>query len=358
MSDPVFLSSPEPLSLGEVAALAGAALPDGAEAARPVAGAAPLEEAGPDDLAYMDNARYAGALASTRAGFCLVSRRFAARVPEGTLALVAADPYRGFALVLGRLYPSAMRPGSGFGAGGVSPGSHIHPTARLEPGVTVDPGAVIGPGAEIGTGTVIGSGSVIGPGCRIGRGSSIGPACVLSHALVGNRVILHPGVKVGQDGFGYAMGPRGHLKVPQIGRVIIQDDVEVGANTTIDRGGTRDTVIGEGTKIDNLVQIAHNVVIGRHCVIVSQTGISGSTTLEDFVVLAGQVGVVGHVRIGAGSQIAGSSNVNKDVPPGSRWGGTPAKPVREWFREMTTLKALASRREPAKEGDAADGAAG
>jgi UDP-3-O-[3-hydroxymyristoyl] glucosamine N-acyltransferase len=141
------------------------------------------------------------------------------------------------------------------------------------------------------------------------------------------------------------MGKNGHLKVPQIGRVIIQDGVEIGANTTIDRGALRDTVIGEGTKIDNLVQIGHNVVIGRHCVIVAQTGISGSAELGDFVVLGGQVGVVGHVKIGAGAQIAASSNVRGDVPPGVRWGGTPAKPVRLWFRELTLLQKLAERKD-------------
>jgi UDP-3-O-[3-hydroxymyristoyl] glucosamine N-acyltransferase len=169
------------------------------------------------------------------------------------------------------------------------------------------------------------------------------------HAMIGNRVIIHPGVRVGQDGFGFAMGASGHRKVPQIGRVIIQDDVEIGANTAIDRGASRDTVIGEGTKIDNLVQIGHNVVIGRHCVIVSQTGISGSATLEDFVVLGGQVGVIGHVRLGMGAQIAASSNVNSDVPAGARWGGTPAKPVRDWFREITALKTLASQRKVTKD---------
>jgi UDP-3-O-[3-hydroxymyristoyl] glucosamine N-acyltransferase len=135
-----------------------------------------------------------------------------------------------------------------------------------------------------------------------------------------------------------------------VGRVIIQDDVEIGANTTVDRGANRDTVIGEGTKIDNLVQIAHNVVIGRHCIIVSQVGISGSSTLEDYVALGGQVGVIGHVRIGAGAQIAATSNVNGDVPPGARWGGTPAKPLRDWFREVTAVKMLASRRDLLKDG--------
>lgn len=343
MSDCIFFKPSGSLSLASIAEAAGVALPEGADPDAVVTGVASLESAGPDDLAYMDNARYGDALESTRARVCLVSKRFAARVPERTIALVTRDPYRAYAVLLGRLYPDALRPGSLFAAAGVSPGAHVHPEARLEDGVRVDPGAVIGPGAEIGSGSVIGPGAVVGPGVCIGRDSSIGAAATLTNALVGNRVIVHPGARIGQDGFGFAMGPGGHLKVPQIGRVIVQDDVEIGANTTIDRGASRDTVIGEGTKIDNLVQIAHNVVIGRHCVIVSGVGISGSTTLEDYVVLGGQVGVVGHLRIGMGSQIAGSSNVNRDVPPGSRWGGTPAKPVRAWFRELTTLARLAER---------------
>ena len=343
MAEASFFPRAEPLSVADIAALARIDVPHGACGTATISGAAPLETAGPDDLVYMDNAKYAEVLGSTRAGACLVSKRFAGRVPAGTVALVTPQPYEAFAQALARLYPSAMRPLSGFGAAGVSPGSSVHPTARLEHNVTVDPGAVIGPEAEIGSGTVIGAHAVIGPQVRIGRDCSIGPTATVLNAFLGNRVILHPGVRVGQDGFGFAMGPRGHRKVPQIGRVIIQDDVEIGSNTTVDRGASRDTVIGEGTKIDNLVQIGHNVVVGRHCVIISQTGISGSTTIEDFVLLGGQVGVVGHVRIGAGAQIAGSSNVNSDVPPGARWGGTPAKPIRDWFREMTTLKNLASR---------------
>ena len=343
MTDRTFFRPQASLNLAAVAEACGVPLPDGADPHSVVTGAAPLESAGPDDLVYMDNARYGDALERTRAKACLVSKRFAARVPQTTLALVVRDPYRVYAGLLGRLHPDAMRPGSLFAAAGVSPGAHVHPEACLEDDVRVDPGAVIGPGAEIGSGTVIGPGAVIGPGVCIGRGGSIGPGATLTHALVGNRVIVHPGARIGQDGFGFAMGAGGHLKVPQVGRVIVQDDVEIGANTTIDRGASRDTVIGEGTKIDNLVQIAHNVVIGRHCVIVSGCGISGSTTLEDYVVLGGQVGVVGHLRIGMGSQIAGSSNVNRDVPPGSRWGGTPAKPVRAWFRELTTIARLAER---------------
>jgi UDP-3-O-[3-hydroxymyristoyl] glucosamine N-acyltransferase len=350
MVEPVFFQRGPALSVREIADIAGAPLPAGADPSACIIDVAPLDAATPDDLSYMDNPRYAEALDATRAGVCLAGKRFAQRVPKGTVALVCADPYRAYAAVLARLYPTAMRPGSGFAATGVSPGSVVHPTARLEQGVTIDPGAVVGPHAEIGSGTVIGSQTVVGPHVRIGRGCAIGPGVTVMSALIGNSVTLHPGVRIGQDGFGYAMGREGHLKVPQVGRVIIQDDVEIGANSTIDRGASRDTVIGEGTKIDNLVQIGHNVVIGRHCVIVAMTGISGSTTLEDFVVLGGQVGVVGHVRIGAGAQVAASSNVNSDVPPGARWGGTPAKPVREWFREMTTLKTLASRPVLAKDG--------
>jgi len=349
MSEPVFFPKNPPLTLRQIAEIAGAALPEGADPASTVSGVAPLESAGGNDLAYMDNPKYVDALARTGARACLVSRRFAAKVPAATVALVIDQPYHAYAEILARLYPAAARPGSSFGASGVSPGSFVHPTARLEHGVVVDPGAVIGPGAEIGAGTVVGAGAAIGPQVRIGRDCSMAAGASIANALIGNRVIIHPGARIGQDGFGYAMGRTGHRKVPQVGRVIIQDGVEIGANTTVDRGASRDTVIGEGTKIDNLVQIAHNVVIGRHCIIVAQVGISGSATLEDFVVLGGQVGVVGHVRIGTGAQIAGSSNVNSDVPPGARWGGTPAKPMRDWFREITTLKTLASKRVLAKE---------
>jgi UDP-3-O-[3-hydroxymyristoyl] glucosamine N-acyltransferase len=220
----------------------------------------------------------------------------------------------------------------------------VHSTARLESGVTVDPGAVIGPRAEIGAGTVIGPTAVIGPDVRIGRDARIGAGATITHALIGDRVVIHPGCRIGQDGFGYQMGGRGHGKVPQVGRVIIQDDVEIGAGTTIDRGAMRDTVIGEGTKIDNLVQIGHNVSVGRHCIIVAQSGLSGSVTLEDWVMLGGQVGIADHLTIGEGAQIGAASGVMHDVPAGARWIGTPAKPAREQFREFAAVTRLARQR--------------
>ncbi len=224
----------------------------------------------------------------------------------------------------------------------------MDPTARLESDVTVEPGAVIGPRAEIGAGTVIGANAVIGTEVRIGRDCAIGANTVITDALIGDRVIIHPGCKIGQDGFGFVMGGAGHRKIPQVGRVIIQDDVEIGAGTTVDRGAIRDTVIGEGSKIDNLVQVGHNVSIGRHCVIVAQSGIAGSSTLEDFVVLGARVGISTEVIIGEGAQLAAASNVHANVPAGARWGGTPAKPVKLWFREMRTLAHLSGAQDNAQ----------
>ena len=255
--------------------------------------------------------------------------------------LVAPEPYRAFVMVARALFPSALRPSSLFETTGRSSDARIHSSARLEAGVTVDPLAVIGPDAEIGAGTLIGPGAVIGPGVAIGRDCAIGAGATIVHALIGDRVIIHPGARIGQDGFGYLPSPRGHQKIPQTRRVIIQDDVEIGANTTIDRGSTRDTVIGEGTKIDNLVQIAHNVSIGRHCLIAGQTGISGSSQVGDFVMMGGQVGLADHVNIGSGAMLGAQSGYMSDIPPGSRWLGSPAVPVREFLKTFTMLRKLA-----------------
>ncbi|GAA0771234.1 UDP-3-O-(3-hydroxymyristoyl)glucosamine N-acyltransferase [Roseibium denhamense] len=341
MSDPGFFEFPAHVRLTDVVAWAEAELVRGDEALELTA-VAPLEDATPGSLVFFDNTAYLDQLSKTRAAACLVGKRHKDKVPDGVAVLVCADAYRSWGKVLAKLYPGAMVPVQE-GPKGIAASAFVDPTAVLEDGVTVEPGAVIGAKAEVGAGTVIRANAVIANGVRIGRDCVIGPNATVQHSVLGNRVYLHPGVCCGQDGFGYAMGPQGHLKVPQIGRVIIQDDVEIGANTTIDRGANRDTIIGEGTKIDNQVQIGHNVVIGRHCVLVSQVGLSGSCTLEDFVAIGGQTGVRGHVRIGMGAQVAAVSVVSEDLAPGGRYGGAPAKPVKQWFREVATLRKLAER---------------
>jgi UDP-3-O-[3-hydroxymyristoyl] glucosamine N-acyltransferase len=338
MEHPGFFERAGPYPLSEVAKAAGAELQGGSNPDALIDDVRTLSDAGPTSISFIDNKKYLSQLDGTTAGACLVAPVLAARVPSHTATLVTKQPYHGFARALLLFYPSAVQPMV------ATPGAPpIDPTARLEAGVTVEPGAIIGREAQIGAGTRIAAGAVIGARVTVGRDCFVGPLATLTHALVGDRVIIHSGVRIGQDGFGFAMGPGGHLKVPQIGRVVIQDDVEIGANTTIDRGALKDTMIGEGTKIDNLVQIAHNVVIGRHCVIVAMCGISGSTELDDYVVMGGQSGTVGHIRIGKGAQVGGASHPTHDVPAGARLFGTPAKPLREAAREQAMIKRLVER---------------
>ncbi len=241
------------------------------------------------------------------------------------------------------LFPDALAPASLFEGAGVSPSAIVHPSARLESDVIVDPGAVIGPFAEIGSGSIVGPHAVIGPKVRIGRNCRIGAQATITHAFIGDQVIIHPGARLGQDGFGFSLDTRGHLKSPQLGRVIIQDNVEIGANTTIDRGALRDTIIGEGAKIDNLVQIGHNVTIGRGCVIVAQTGVAGSTEIGDFARVGGQAAIGGHLNIGEGAGLAATSGVMRDVPAGSSYAGAPARPIRQFLRGEALLMRLSRR---------------
>jgi UDP-3-O-[3-hydroxymyristoyl] glucosamine N-acyltransferase len=340
-ANPPFFAASRRLMVSDIAEIAGLAVPP---VDFEVTSVGPLETAGPDQLAYMDNPRYLAALAGTAAGVCFVAAKFRSRLPATTLGLIVKNPYESYSKVLARFFPDALSPRSVFGSSDISPGATVHPSASVAAGATIDPGAVIGPHARIGKNTMIGANAVIGPHVRIGEDCSIGPSVTVTNAVVGDRAILHPGVRIGQDGFGFVLRGEGHLKVPQIGAVIIEDDVEIGANTTIDRGANRDTIIGAGTKIDNLVQIAHNVVIGRGCIIVSQAGIAGSTTIGDFVALGGHCAIAGHLRIGDRAQIAAASGVMHDVPAGERWGGSPARSMGDFFRQYKTLEALAARR--------------
>ncbi len=300
-------------------------------------GMAPLQAAGPGEVSFLDNRRYSSALDDTLAGAVIVHPSMAARVPKATVAILATEPYAAWARVAALFYPAP------------SPSPGIHPSAIVADGALVDPSAEVGPlsvietGAEIGPGCRIGPCSVIGRGVIVGRDCRIGAHVSLSYALLGARVCVYPGARIGQEGFGFASTESGFISVPQLGRVILEDDVEVGANTTIDRGSSRDTVIGAGSRLDNLVQIGHNVVLGRCCVIVAQVGISGSTVLEDFVRVGGQAGMAGHLRIGQGAEIGAQSGVMSDLAPGAKVLGSPTQPIKAFFRQIATLKKLAKR---------------
>jgi UDP-3-O-[3-hydroxymyristoyl] glucosamine N-acyltransferase len=339
MEHPGFFRRAGPFPLSEIAKATKSELGAGADPATQIEDVRALADASQRDLSFLDNRKYLGQLKATGAAACLLVPALAARVPQSTAPLLTPEPYRAFALALRLFYPEALGPHVARGGSDVA----IDPTAEIEDGVVMEPGVIVGPEVRIGRGTRLAAGAVLGYRVSIGRDCYVGAHSTVAHALVGDRVILHTGARIGQDGFGFAMSGQGHLKVPQIGRVVIQNDVEIGANTTIDRGALKDTVIGEGTKIDNLVQIGHNVVVGRHCVIVAHTGISGSTELGDFVVMGGQSGTVGHIKIGSGAQVAGASHPHKDVAPGARVGGTPARPLTQWARELAILSRLAKR---------------
>jgi UDP-3-O-[3-hydroxymyristoyl] glucosamine N-acyltransferase len=341
MAQPTFFERPPPSTLGDIAALTKALLVDPSRGGQQVWGLSPLDEAGPMHLTFFDNPKYAGQLASTKAGACLISERFEASVPAHVAILRAAQPFREFVKIARELYSDALRPQSWFGNAGIAPSAIIDPSAHLEDGVIVEPLAIIGPCAEIGAGTVIGSGAVIGASVKIGRDCNVGANSSVQFTLVGNDVVIHPGCHIGQDGFGFVSGSGGHLKVPQIRRVLIQNQVEIGAGTTVDRGSVRDTVIGEGTKIDNQVQIGHNVRVGRNCLLAAKVAVGGSVVIGDNVALGAGVGINNHANIGDGAQVTAMSGVKDDIPAGGRWGGFFAKPTKQWFREIVVMQRLA-----------------
>ncbi len=335
MTDARFHTRAGPFRLSVLAELAGASIADDADGDAEYHGVAPLDSAGAGEISFLDNRRYVAALADSAAGACIIDPAMASKAPPGMALMLASAPYRAYALVARAFHPHAALVAS------IAASAHIDAEAVIGEEVQVSAGAVVGAGAEIGARCLIGANAVIGDGVVIGPDGVIGANVTISHALIGARVLIHPGAAIGQDGFGFAQDGAKHLKVPQLGRVLIDDDVEIGANTSIDRGSGPDTVIGAGCIIDNLVQIGHNVVIGRGCVIVAQVGISGSTRIGDHVMIGGQGGLAGHLEIGAGARLAAQCGVMRNVEPGAIVGGSPAVAVRQWHRQTTALARLA-----------------
>ena len=330
--DPRFFQRAGPHRLTEIAEAAGAVVPSEELL---LTGVAPLQAAGPSEVSFLDNRKYASALENTRAGAVIVRRELAARVPTGTVPLVVAEPYAVWARIAALFHPLPPL------APGVHASAVVNIDARIDPSAEIGPLVVVAAGAEIGPRCRIGPLAIIGPGVVMGSDCRVGPHASLTYALIGSRVYVYPGARIGQEGFGFASTQEGFRSVPQLGRVILEDDVEVGANTTIDRGSLHDTVIGAGTRLDNLVQIGHNVRLGRGCVIVAQAGISGSTILGDHVMLGGQAGLTGHLRIGNKARIGAQAGVMADVPAEADVVGSPAQPVRAFFREVAAVRRLA-----------------
>ena len=335
MPDPRFFAVAGPFTLAEIAQVAGAQLTAGADPERLLTDVAPLSHATPEHLSFLANSKYVEAFAACRAGACIAPATLVHRAPADVAVLTSDAPYRSFALVA-QLFHPVQTPDPG-----VHPAAVIHPTADLGPGCRVEAGAVIDAGVRIGARCLIGANVTIGPAVEIGGDTRVGAGASLSYCLIGARVSIFPGVRIGQEGFGFAIDRGGHVRIPQLGRVLIEDNVEIGANTTIDRGSGPDTVIAQGCRIDNLVQIAHNVRVGQGSVIAAQAALAGSVRVGDFVQIAGQVGVADHRAVGDGARLAGQTGVTRDIEPGGTYGGTPAVPIRQWHRQSAQLARLA-----------------
>ena len=333
MADPRFHELAGPWSLADLARLTGAE-PRPGERGDTFHDVAPLDAAGPGDVAFVEDRRYFEVLGGSGAGACFIHPDAAVRAPSGMALLVTKGPQRAFAIAAAAFHPPDPL------APGVAATAWVDPTAEVDPTCQIAPGACVEAGVRLAAGVLVGPNAVVGRNCVIGAGTRIGAGASVSHALVGDRVTIHAGVRIGTDGFGVVPGREGHVKIPQLGRVIIHDDVEIGANSTIDRGALGDTVVGPGCFIDNLVQIGHNVRLGRGCIIAAQVGISGSAVLGDNVMMGGQSGLTGHIRIGDGVRVAAQSGVMRDVPAGMTMGGSPAVALPEFLRQCALLRRL------------------
>jgi UDP-3-O-[3-hydroxymyristoyl] glucosamine N-acyltransferase len=338
MTDPRFFDRAGPFALEALAAASGARLLRPEDRMRLMRDVAPLETAGPDEVSFFENRKYSDAFLRSRAGAVFVDEQAAALVPAAMVPLLSDEPYKAYARAAQLFYPSPSL------VAGRAPSALVAATAVVPDDCEIGPNVVIGAAVRLGRRCRVDANSVIGPGVEIGDDCSIGANVTLSHSLIGARVVVHPGARIGQPGFGFAPDRKAPVKVPQLGRVVIGDDVEIGANTTIDRGSGHDTVIGAGSMIDNLVQIAHNVVLGRCCILAGQVGISGSTRLDDFVMVGGQGGLAGHLHIGRGAQIAAKSGIMRDIAAGAVVCGSPAVPITAFMRQTAVLQRLAKKK--------------
>lgn len=334
MADTKFFQKAHPMSLAQIAAKIGATLANPSDADFIIQDVATLDTATSDHLAFLDNKKYRDQFSVTKAGAVIIHPDMESYAPEGVKLLLTKSPYKSYALAAQNFYPDA-RPSPS-----ISDMSRVHPTAKIGENAYIGDFVTIGENVVIGDNAWIESHASIGASVQLGNNCRVGNHASLSHTIIGNNVRLYPGVRIGQDGFGFAIDPAGFVKVPQLGRVVIGDHIEIGANTCIDRGAQGDTTIGSGTWIDNLVQIGHNVKIGRGCVIVSQCGIAGSSELGDFVVLGGQVGMAGHLKIGSMSRVAAKSGVTKSIPPKEEWMGYPAMPMKKFLRQTVAVSKL------------------
>jgi UDP-3-O-[3-hydroxymyristoyl] glucosamine N-acyltransferase len=339
MADPRFFHRAGPYSLGALAALSGAQLHRAEDDGRMCLDVAPVETAGPDDVTFLDNRKYVSAFTRSRAGAAFVEEAVVAAAPAGMALLVTAEPYKAYARAAQAFYPALPVVPDRAHSAVIDPAAIVPGDCDIGANVVIEAGARLGARCQIGANTVIGVGVELGDDCRIGANVT------LSHCLIGARVVLHPGVRVGQPGFGFAPDSNGPIKIPQLGRVLIEDDVDIGANTTIDRGSGHDTVIGPGSMIDNLVQIGHNVVLGRGCILAGQVGISGSTKLGDFVMAGGQAGLSGHLNIGTAARIGAQAGLMKDVAAGETVIGTPAVPIVAFWRQVAMMQRLAKKKD-------------
>ena len=319
---PGLRQSDRKLTLADIVSLTGAKLRQGVAAERRIGNIASLDLAGVADICFLDDPKFLEELAQTRAGACMMPSRFAAAAPPRVALLLTEEPYRAFVTVARALFPDALRPSLLFGASGSADGTRVHPSARIEAGVTIDPLAVIGPRAEVGAGTVIAAGAAIGPDVCIGRYCAIGAGATVMDALIGDQVVLHPGVRLGHDGSAYVTDQSAIEKVPQSRRAILQDNVVIGANATIERGAIRDTIIGEGAWVGSLTHVAHGAMIGRHCLVGAQCGIAGGVTMGDFVVINERTSVAENIAIGDGVSVVRGSMVGIDLLAGARFNGT------------------------------------